>query len=152
MRKRGLILILAGCCLLPAVVWAADSTPAHSTALGEQTVIGSVRLQLTARGQTCHVSATSKAEKTEGRDMGMPWPCHFHKGKDGKIRVVRNGKYGHVLVEASKPNPAGGKDCETHLRAIQVAGKKWKVSEHQDKVASCPPFQWDEMVFAGLFK
>ena len=83
--------------------------------------------------------------------LDIPWPCNFHKNKSGEVRIIRNGKYAYSLIESSKPAPGNDHDCETHLRAIRATGQTVFISQHKDKVASCPPFQWDKMVFTELF-
>ena len=129
--------------LLPTLLASANAAPVVSAKLAK------VGLQLEAQMQTCHIRNVDSS--THAQSLNLPWPCQFHLDKSGQPRVVRIGQFDYLLVEASTPL-ANSRDCDTHLRAVRAKGRTWQISEYQDKVASCPPFQWDRMVFSGLFK
>ena len=111
--------------------------------------LAGAKLQLEDIHQVCHLKNLSNHAKSYS--LAIPWPCNFHKSKSGEVRIIRSGKYEYILVESSKPNSERGHGCETYLRAIRASIQKVYISEHKDKVASCPPFQWDKMVFTELF-
>lgn len=129
--------------LCPPLAAHADPGPVLSAKLGK------VQLQLEAQGQTCHIK--SSLSDSPAQNLNLPWPCQFHLDKSGQPRIIRSGKFEYLMVESSKPL-ANSRDCETHLRAVRAMGQRWKISDAQDRVAACPPFQWDNMVFSGLFK
>ena len=55
----------------------------------------------------------------------------------------------------SRPRAAAepaSNDCETFLQAVRVQGNAVEISPHHDRVASCPPFQWDTVLFRELFE
>lgn len=113
--------------------------------------LAGTKLQLEERNQVCHVTNLSFADRAKAYSLAIPWPCSFHKNKSGEARIIRSGEYEYLLVESSKSMTGNVHDCETHLRAIRASGKQLYISQHRDKVASCPPFQWDKMVFTELF-
>lgn len=106
-----------------------------------------VRLRLVEQHGVCSILAANNSAQS----VNLPWPCQFHLNKQGRIREVKQGKYVYLIIESTRQLPEK-KDCETHLRALRIRGKHWQLSEFQDKVASCPPFQWDQMMFNALFK
>ncbi len=121
--------------------------PAHANKLGTWNS-PSLQLQLTQDGAAC--SIRNPASSAPAMALDMPWPCQFHLNPKGEIRSIRQGKSLYLMVESSRR--LSGRDCETHLRAVKIDGRNWKISELQDKVASCPPFQWDSVIFSALFK
>jgi hypothetical protein len=84
-------------------------------------------------------------------DLGILWPCNFHRTAGGEVRTLRRGEAVIVLVEASRPHPELPGSCKTQIRALGIAGNKVYVSDNTDTVAQCVPFQWDEQMFKGLF-
>ena len=132
-------------CALPLVLAACNSSTQGSTTLAEN------RLELENQNEVCHVKNIAANNSSQPHSLNIPWPCNFHKNKSGDVRIIRSGEYDYLLVESSKPSPENSRDCETHLRSIRAAGEQLEISQHQDKVTSCPPFQWDDMVFIALF-
>ncbi|WP_338848998.1 hypothetical protein V8J88_08610 [Massilia sp. W12] len=108
-----------------------------------------LQLELHEVGGVCLI----RAGKSDAAsiDVKLPGACQFHLNKHGVIREVKQGKHLYLMIESARKLPDSN-DCETHLRAVRVSGKRWQLSDFQDKVASCPPFQWDAMVFGALFK
>lgn len=129
--------------ILPVLLTTAKADPVVTTKIAK------VTLSLEQQGNSCHIKNTSSS--TPAQNLNLPWPCQFHTDKSGQPRIVRSGKFDYLLVEASN-QAANSQDCDTQLRAVRAHGGKWQVSQYQDKVASCPPFQWDNMVFTALFK
>jgi len=117
-----------------------------------QLTLDKVQLELVEQGGTCSVVTSTDKTSAAPSSLDMPWPCRFHKEKTGDIRIIREAGYAYILVESSKPKPdSPAKDCETHIRAIRVKDAGITISPHQDRVAACPPFQWDTFVFKALF-
>jgi len=140
------------CLVVFAAIFHATLVIADGTNVNDGVVkLAGSRLQLEEHDQICHVINLSSTKKSQMYSLEIPWPCNFHKNRSGEVRIIRNGKYEYLLVEASTPVP-DSHDCETHLRAIRATGKKAYISEYKDKVASCPPFQWDKLVFTELFR
>jgi hypothetical protein len=113
--------------------------------------LGEVRLVLEERGSVCFMKRVDVGGGERFYSLNIPHPCTFHKSTHGDVRTIRRGKYQYALVESSKHAGAGASECETHLRAIRAAGTHFQISRHKDKVASCPPFQWDRLLFTELF-
>jgi hypothetical protein len=90
--------------------------------------------------------------KTGEVKLQMPPPCQFHQGRDGMVRVVASQGKQYILVESARrvKDPAQG--CITFIRALAIALRTVRVSPHVSRVATCPPFQWDEMMFTALFE
>jgi hypothetical protein len=84
--------------------------------------------------------------------IGIPGPCDLHKTLGGDVRVHKDKNRSIVLIEHSVPDPTrGGKTCITEIRALAIEAGQATVSRSTSRVASCPPFQWDQVVFTGLF-
>jgi hypothetical protein len=113
--------------------------------------LAGVRLQVTEQGGQCYLASVNARGGERSHRLDMPAPCAFHNDPAGTLRTIRNGKSDYALIESSKAAGAGTSDCETQLRAIRAAGGQVHVSQHKDKLASCPPFQWDRMLFTELF-
>lgn len=126
-----------------------DADPDHRLSLQ----VGNARLWLEDRSGLCGVRSAGTAASATLQVLGIPWPCHFHVDSAGTVRTVRSKGQVYVLVESSKPaaEPASN-DCETFLQAIRVQGNAVEISPHHDRVASCPPFQWDTFLFRALFE
>lgn len=82
----------------------------------------------------------------------LPAPCQFHRDRAGQPRTVRHGKEQRLLMESSRPHPTSAGDCITKVRGIAVTGRRARLSPHTSTVAACPPFQWDEAMFMGVFE
>lgn len=147
------------CSLLVGLMAMAVLLPLHFALAAQD---GSVKLAnthliLLQQEQVCHIKQqhSTASAPSPARSLNLAWPCQFHLQKDGKVRVLKRGKYEYLMVESSRPI-ANSRDCETEMRAIRArAGaraKTWEISEHSNKVASCPPFQWDAIVFGELFE
>ena len=94
----------------------------------------------------------SQADTLPSREVAtaIPWPCAFHLDRQGAVRVLPHKGQSVVLLESSLVvDPA---NCVTHLQALRLLRTGVKLSESHDRVASCPPFQWDDMMFTALFK
>ena len=113
--------------------------------------LAGTQLLLEEQGAVCYLKNIKDGKRTGSAiSLGIPAPCAFHKDKAGKVRMIRKGKYDYALVESSK-RVGNGTECETHLRSVRADDKQFQISQHKDKVASCPPFQWESMSFTELF-
>lgn len=108
--------------------------------------IGGQQLTLDNAGGACQLSSA-----TGPVDLGIPWPCGFHRTPNGAVRTVQRGQAEIALVESSQPHPELAKTCKTEIRGLAVTGGEVYVSEQKETVAHCPPFQWDEQMFKTLF-
>lgn len=85
-------------------------------------------------------------------NTGIPAPCAIHKTLKGELRVYRDGNRSVVLIETSVPDPSRGeKSCITQIRGLAYDAQSATLSKHISRVASCPPFQWDQKMFTALF-
>ncbi len=113
--------------------------------------LGGLDLVLEERDAKCFIRHAGPGGDGQARSLDMPAPCQFHRDDAGAVRSIRRAGHQYALVESARPaGPADG-GCVTQLRAIRIAGKQLQISEHKDVVASCPPFQWDRLVFTALF-
>lgn len=113
--------------------------------------VDQIDLRLEERSGSCSAVASVNQRAAADHPLGIPWPCNFHTDGTGAVRTIQGSGYVYALVESSQQTAAEGNDCETHLRSIRLSGRSIDVSQHQDRVASCPPFQWDTMLFRELF-
>ncbi|MGN7744067.1 hypothetical protein ACTJKT_29310 [Pseudomonas sp. 22526] len=106
-------------------------------------------LQLEERNGNCRV----RVPEQPGIDLSLKWPCQFHRDASGALRTKQVGARQVILVESSEPMPAPSRDCRTEIQAIRGgSGQGLEASSAVSRVAACPPFQWDEKVFIGLFE
>lgn len=98
-------------------------------------------------------------------DLQIPAPCDFHRSPEKAVRLFPRDFYSGkkkqpsnykntqiFLIEHSTVNPDRPNDCRTQLQAIKIVNGKWRVSKSVSKLTSCPPFQWEEVNFTGLFE
>jgi hypothetical protein len=85
-------------------------------------------------------------------ELQLSTPCDFHRTVDGKPRVMSLGQMDIILIESSRPNPEWPSDCKTRIQGVRMIGQRVSVSQSVARVAACPPFQWDEKMFIGLFE
>ena len=117
-----------------------------------QLKVGQTQLRLEDGGGVCRATASTGEGAAARYILDVPWPCHFHVDKAGNVRTIQGASHVYVLVESStRVKGASSDECETFLRSIRINGKRVEVSPHRDRVASCPPFQWDALVFKELF-
>ena len=98
-------------------------------------------------------------------ELDLAWQCNFHRFPDGKIRAFPQAFYNAqdksaqkqyrdtqiILIESSQPLTENPKECRTELQAVKIVKGKLTKSVKMDGLAACPPFQWDEKNFVGLF-
>lgn len=105
-------------------------------------------LQLEERNGNCRLLVPEQP----GIDLRLKWPCQFHRDSSGKLRTKQVGERQVILVENSEQQPSPSKDCRTEIQAIRSAEQGLEASSAVSRVTACPPFQWDEKVFIGLFE
>ncbi len=117
-----------------------------------QLKVGQTQLRLEDGDGVCRAIASTREGAAARYILDVPWPCQFHVDKAGNVRTIQGAGHVYVLVESStRVKGASSDDCETFLRSIRINGKRVEVSPHKDRVASCPPFQWDALMFKELF-
>jgi hypothetical protein len=82
----------------------------------------------------------------------LKWPCRFHLDTQGAVRVQQVGSSHVLLVENSEAMDPPSRDCRTTLQAVRISDHGLEASPVVSQVAACPPFEWDEKVFIGLFE
>ncbi len=102
-------------------------------------------------GTPCIVRARREAGNIDLR-LSVSSPCALHRDRDGAIvtRVV-NGTH-VLLVERSERDATRPGSCDTRVQAIAVTPDAVRVSKAVERVAMCPPFQWDDVMFLALLK
>jgi hypothetical protein len=123
----------------------------HTTIGRTVAEIAGYTLSLHNHGGRCqlHYLGTAAAGNIK---LQIPWPCQFHLDRDGDVRTLAVADAEVAVVEHAAPDPESPKDCDTRLQALRISGRDIRASEYSDRVAACPPFQWDEPVFTGLFE
>lgn len=112
----------------------------------KQAEIAGTSVMLRNASGRCRLETSASSSSLE-----IPWPCDFHRGPDNTVRTITAGNTVIFLLENSQPHPDLPDDCVTQLQAVKVNDSDMHVSEYTDKVAACPPFQWDKKMFTGLF-
>jgi hypothetical protein len=114
--------------------------------------VGQTQLRLEDSKGMCSAIASAEHGSTAQYALDIPWPCRFHTDKADNVRTVQGAGYTYVLVESStRTTHPSSDDCVTHLQSIRIKGLSVEISPHKDRVASCPPFQWDAILFKELF-
>ena len=84
--------------------------------------------------------------------LQLPSPCRLHRDTDGSVRVHDTAGGRHVfLVEHSVPDAERPGDCRTQIQAVVLAPDGAHPSTGVERVATCLPAHWDEVMFLGLF-
>lgn len=145
----------------PAVVKDKDSPKTIDTPEQITEIVGENKLILQ--------NADGKCDLLFGKqtiELNIPSKCDFHRLPGGNVRVFPRDFYEAknkqtpkeyqdvqiVLIEHSKPLAENPKECRTELQAIKITNGKIIKSIKMDNLAACPPFQWDEINFIGLFE
>ncbi|MBM7069315.1 hypothetical protein [Actibacterium sp. 188UL27-1] len=98
----------------------------------------------------CHVVMMTEA-RDQVVELDVSGLCQLHRDSTGAPRSVE-GPVGRIfLVEQSVPATDGSGDCDTQVQAVAVGEDGLVVAPNTARVASCPPFQWDEVMFLGVF-
>lgn len=135
--------------LLATLAWCGGVQPAPVDPV-RQATLGHWQLSLHDHAGRCQLH--SQAPRSPRREVltAIPWPCSFHIDRRGAVRVLQHKGQSFALVESALVvDPS---NCVTHLQAVRATRASVKLSESHDRVASCPPFQWDDMLFTALFK
>ena len=98
-------------------------------------------------------------------DLDIPAGCDFHRLPNKEVRIFPKDFYSNpkripksyrnasiILIEHSVRDKKNPKDCKTQLQAIKIEGDTFVKSVLMDNLATCPPFQWDQMNFTALFE
>ncbi|MFC5699302.1 hypothetical protein ACFPU0_27685 [Pseudomonas sp. GCM10022186] len=140
MRPIHALLCTALCIALPACAQSGADT-------ATQARFGERQLALQEREGRCALVEPGQANL----DLQLKWPCQFHLDQEGGLRTRQVGDNRVLLVESSEKVP-DSQDCRTEIQAIRAHGNGLEASRAVSRVAACPPFQWDEKVFIGLFE
>ncbi|EJL06763.1 hypothetical protein [Pseudomonas chlororaphis] len=144
MSQRLLRLIVAG--LAGLMLPACAQNPADSAT---QARFLARDLLLEERNGNCRVLVPQQP----GIDLSLKWPCQFHRDPSGTLRTRQVGTRQVILVESSEQLPSPSRDCRTEIQALRSgSGQGLEASSAVSRVTACPPFQWDEKMFIGLFE
>lgn len=124
---------------------------AAASPLVDAAEIDGQRLTLTAHEDGC--TLITGVDGTVGRPVAIPAPCSFHRDGNGAVRVMLRDRNAILLIQSSRPHGELPGDCETFVRAVAVGDGDGDValSPHTSRLAACPPFHWDDVLFYGLF-
>ena len=111
--------------------------------------IGGISLTLHPTEDGCRLSYSLEAGRG-AVDLTLPTESRFHRDANGSVRVVRVGDLQVCLVESSRPDPDNPGDCDTRIQGVIVSNGSVSASQAVSKVASCPPFDWDDKMFRSL--
>lgn len=120
--------------------------PMQEPVIIQEKVAGYV-VRLQEKAKKCQLSVGERQ-----LELQIPWPCDFHRDLKNELRIKSLNGTKIVLIEASSQHPILADSCDTRIQAIKLSKQKVIVSEYVSEVAACPPFQWDEKMFFGLFK
>ncbi len=152
--------VLGGASVAAAGVFIVGAAAAQQESPGPSETLGTTTLTLRSRSGMCELQSSPADGRAEAQSITLriPWPCDFHRNPAGRLRVHRSGQSAYVLVQSSKPRETPGLErervatlgCETQLQSLRIDGGV-SASPHIERVAACPPFQWDAFVFTALF-
>lgn len=107
-------------------------------------------LVLQSERDACRLIALSETGDEILR-LGVAGLCSFHRDSDGVLRTVTSPVGPVLLIETSVPMPNGSGDCRTSVQAVRLTEAGPEAAPSPALVASCLPFQWDEVMFLGVF-
>lgn len=93
----------------------------------------------------------ARGESVATYRLALPSPCALHLAADGSPRVVKRGDGLFFLIESSTPPSAGSLDCDTRIQAVRLDGFGADLAPVVERVAACPPMDWDDAVFLSQF-
>lgn len=137
------VLRLLLCLSIASLCACAEADPADTSVFVEQTIA------LSEQNGECLLS--SNLAEQPALLLRLPWPCQFHRGGDGQLRVERVDGLPTLLVEHSVAEPAPSRDCRTRVQAVRLKDGRLQASPHTNLAASCLPAHWDAKMFQGLF-
>jgi hypothetical protein len=106
-------------------------TAAASATAAEQVNVGNTLLKL----EGCELTVES-AGTTQKHALPMSDGCTFGKRKPGGPVQIETTKRGQtVLVVTSKPQ--GGRDCDTHIRALVIDKQGIALSSEEQEISMC---------------
>ncbi|AIS12531.1 hypothetical protein JM49_12825 [Pseudomonas chlororaphis subsp. aurantiaca] len=143
MSQRRFRLMVAG--LASLILPACAQNPADSAT---QARFLARDLLLEERNGNCRVLVPQQP----GIDLSLKWPCQFHRDPSGMLRTKQVGTRQVILVESSEQLPSPSQDCRTEIQGLRSTGQGLEASSAVSRVTACPPFQWDEKMFIGLFE
>ena len=79
-----------------------------------------------------------------------PGACMFSQNESGEIRVVETPKGDAALIVSSKRGQAEDRWCDTTIYGLVYRAKEsphWGIARVPQRVAMCPPQQWDQKMF-----
>lgn len=92
------------------------------------------------------------ADDTQRLPLKLRWPCQFNLKHDGRLRTEMLGDTPVLLVENSLVLTSPSRDCRTEVQAVRtLPGGLLEASPVTNLAAACPPFDWDQKLFFGLF-
>lgn len=121
-----------------------------TAAQGASAEAGHPTIEVVAASDRCTIIWTGSSSSRE-LAVGIPAPCRIHKDLSGKVRYRMQDGRSIALIESSSPDPSRGNSCLTQIRGVRFDHASVTLSGGVSKVASCPPFQWDDKMFTGLF-
>lgn len=84
--------------------------------------------------------------------LQLKWPCQFNLDTDGTLRTEMLGETPVLLVENSLVLASPSRDCRTEVQAVRkLPDGLLEASPVTNLAAACPPFDWDQKLFFGLF-
>ncbi len=134
-------LALSLCCLALNACAASGDDTATQARLGDQLLV------LEERSGQCLLRSADQQ-----LPLKLNWPCRFNLRADGSLRTEMLAETPVLLVENSQPPTAPSRDCRTEVQAVrQLPGGLLEASPATNLAAACPPFDWDQKLFFGLF-
>lgn len=154
-RAAGVVLLLAACrndarqsAGAPPAPVAAPSAPPAAIAQVDAVEVSGHRIELTDRRLTLETPGEQRRVET----LESLAPCRLHRDSKGKVRTATVGQATVVLVECSAETmrSADGKRrlCDTRIHGVVVSAGEAALSARTQSVAMCPPFEWDDHLFA----
>jgi hypothetical protein len=110
---------------------AAPSAPPTASTAAEQVKVGNTLLML----EGCQLTVESSGT-TRKHTLPMPDGCTFGKRKaGGPVQIEPTPRGQTVLVVSSKPQ--GGRDCDTHIRALVINKQGIALSSEEQEISMC---------------
>ena len=112
--------------------------------------VGAVQLALLPDGSACRLLQLG-ADTDQVIRLPLAGLCQFHRDPGGALRVMDSPDGAIFLVETAVPKSDSPGDCDTQVLAVRMTANGPVAAATPARVASCPPFQWDDVMFLGAF-
>lgn len=133
-----------------AVVVSACSHETKS-AVQQIVVLDETVLKIAETENQCRVIWSRKRSAGGRVDLALRPPCNFHRQSDGRLNSRGDSKRKVILIESMIGKKDQQGHCKVQVARVAISPSGVSASPNVANVSSCPPFQWDDVMYSGTF-